>query len=421
MKLEKEKTVTVKSRVIENNKHVSVVKLLTKQDIIAASFQRDPTLKKIVRLIDERIERLLSSNKTFTKTEFDNEIKKLFSQNRKGTSYVEYWLIRGYDETEALEKLKSQQQNAHSGKLKKYIEMGYDEESAKLAMYADQKIKNPSCIEYWLHKGFSDQESKDKVVEYGRNNSVRCVEYWLNKGDTEEESRKKVAEIQNNAEFIDFEKRILPSNVEYWTNRGFSRDESILKVSERQSTFTLEKCIEKYGECLGRKRWQDRQDKWQNTLINKPDYEEIKIKRVSCFKHRKASKQSLLLFIPLYKWLRKKGYTRSDMRLGITGSSEFLLNENGKIRLYDFTIISLNAIIEFHGTAWHPKSEEDDNWKSIVSEMTAKEKWDRDREKIQIAENNGFIVKEIWSDEEDKLNKCKSFIINLEKIHGITR
>lgn len=44
--------------------------------------------------------------------------------------------------------------------------------------------------------------------------------------------------------------------------KGFTEEEAKQKVSERQATFTLEKCISKYGEEKGRKRWIERQNKW---------------------------------------------------------------------------------------------------------------------------------------------------------------
>jgi len=38
------------------------------------------------------------------------------------------------------------------------------------------------------------------------------------------------------------------------------------KLSENQNKFSLEKCIEKYGEKEGLNRFEERQVKWQNTM-----------------------------------------------------------------------------------------------------------------------------------------------------------
>lgn len=60
---------------------------------------------------------------------------------------------------------------------------------------------------------------------------------------------------------------------EFWMSEGYSEDEAIKKVSEHQSVFSLDKCIEKYGEHLGYIKWKERQDRWQRTLNSKPDGE----------------------------------------------------------------------------------------------------------------------------------------------------
>ena len=60
---------------------------------------------------------------------------------------------------------------------------------------------------------------------------------------------------------------------EFWQNKGYSESEAILKVKERQRTFSLKKCIEKYGVIDGQKIFENRQKIWQETLNNKTDEE----------------------------------------------------------------------------------------------------------------------------------------------------
>ena len=69
------------------------------------------------------------------------------------------------------------------------------------------------------------------------------------------------------------------NNVEFWTSRGYTLDEAKLKVSERQSTFSLSKCIEKYGEVEGRIKWKTRQDNWLLSYNNKTPTEMEEINR----------------------------------------------------------------------------------------------------------------------------------------------
>jgi len=69
-------------------------------------------------------------------------------------------------------------------------------------------------------------------------------------------------------------KRILPK-------KGLSEEE--VKVKEKQTTFSLKKCITKYGEEKGLEVFNERQRKWQETLNNKSQEE------IDDFNRRKSS------------------------------------------------------------------------------------------------------------------------------------
>lgn len=68
--------------------------------------------------------------------------------------------------------------------------------------------------------------------------------------------------------------------IEYWIKQGYSKNEAKEKLKERQSTFSLEKCIQKHGEIDGKEIWKQRQEKWQNTLKSKTPEEIEKINRM---------------------------------------------------------------------------------------------------------------------------------------------
>lgn len=70
-----------------------------------------------------------------------------------------------------------------------------------------------------------------------------------------------------------------PNRVEYWKSKGFSEEESKLKIKERQSTFSKEICIQKYGLDKGIEVFNDRQRKWIDSLLKNPDYENIQKKK----------------------------------------------------------------------------------------------------------------------------------------------
>lgn len=138
------------------------------------------------------------------------------------------------------------------------------------------------------------------------------------------------------------------TTIKYWTSRGYSESEARDKLSERQATFTLEKCIEKYGEEKGRERWLSRQEKWM----------------VSIKKSRKNgfSKISQTLFWEIYENLNEDkdsiyfAELGKDKLLDESGiNNEYRLKLPQKVLWPDFINVKTNKIIEFDGTYWHGK------------------------------------------------------------------
>lgn len=83
------------------------------------------------------------------------------------------------------------------------------------------------------------------------------------------------------------------TNVEYWLKKGYGLDDAKNKVSERQSTFSLKKCIDKYGNYEGEKIFKERQNKWITTLKNKKDFKEIQ-KNKNPYKYDKKNYRLIL-------------------------------------------------------------------------------------------------------------------------------
>lgn len=67
--------------------------------------------------------------------------------------------------------------------------------------------------------------------------------------------------------------RSYTTQIEYYIDKGMSLSQAKDALSKRQSTFSLEICIKKYGKEEGTKRWKERQVKWQNTLNSKSQEE----------------------------------------------------------------------------------------------------------------------------------------------------
>lgn len=150
-------------------------------------------------------------------------------------------------------------------------------------VYSEQKF---------LFKGFK----KNCVNKIFYSNTILLEQYWIDRGFTKEESKTKIKEEQvkrsnmgvktlAELKINNYPKwaKTKTTNIEYYINKGLSSEEAKEKLSERQTTFSLEICIEKHGEIEGTKIWEERQQKWIKTLSNKSqtEIESINIKKDS--------------------------------------------------------------------------------------------------------------------------------------------
>lgn len=172
------------------------------------------------------------------------------------------------------------------------------------------RTKSWRCVEYWLKKGLTEAEAKIKISQKqqeisakqkaGRQHSketkekitelskkMQNVDYWIekfgiagNQKFKEYKEKQKVNGFQTSQKRkqngVDFKKHT-PRRKEFWLGRGYSDEEAELMVSKTQSTFSLEKCLQKYGE-EGLEVWNDRQNKWMKSY-NENDIREIRKKQ----------------------------------------------------------------------------------------------------------------------------------------------
>lgn len=152
-----------------------------------------------------------------------------------------------------------------------------------------------------------------------------------------------------------------PLHIEYYLKQGMTEEEARVALSERQSTFSLEKCIKKYGEEEGKKRWQKRQEKWQKTLNSKSPDEIERINRAK-MSFNGFSPISQELFWKIYDLIKndyQKVYfatlnpkTKEKDNSGT--SNEFMVFDPlGGHYFLDFYIPGINKVIEFDGWYWH--------------------------------------------------------------------
>ena len=248
-----------------------------------------------------------------------------------------------------------------------------------------------------MFKGENNPNHSSKTTEKERRSrSPYCIEFTKYKDI--EDKEKAVSD------FIKSFKKVSPNQKSYWMNKGFSEEESILKISERQKTFTLEKCIEKYGEEKGINIFNDRQNKWYESLIRNG-----KLKN-----GYSAISQELFNSILLYY--------NDAAKLNIyyaTKNYEFYLNKKGGgIWKYDFTDFNSMKIIEYNGDIYHanPKKYKSfDRPHPFKKETNAELIWIKDNIKTKVATDNGFQLLTIWDSEylENKnsvLLSCLDFL-----------
>lgn len=182
--------------------------------------------------------------------------------------------------------------------------------------------------------------------------------------------------------------RIHPTTLEYYINSGYSVEESEILLKERQRTFTLNKCIEKFGKEIGYNRWLDRQEKW-----------------LSNYKKVNYSAISQEMFIYIYKELVDLGFNNkvyfaklddNNMIHDTNRNYEFRLKLNDSYILPDFFIPDLKLILEFDGTYYHRDNPENR---------------ERERKRDQNILNSGYKV--IHISEKEYINNKKLTVLKI--------
>lgn len=198
--------------------------------------------------------------------------------------------------------------------------------------------------------------------------------------------------------------RVSDTTLQYYINKGYSIEESEKLLKERQSTFSLEKCVEKHGESEGINIFNKRQNKWQDTL-NKGGNLKVGYSRVSQEFFNRVNNKLI-----------------GDFKYATNGG-EFKINrQNGGIWIYDFVDIKNKKIIEYQGDEYHAnplKFSYNDTPHPFRKNITSNDIWVRDKEKLKAAVDNGYEVLYVWDSEYSRvgeikkneiINKCINFL-----------
>ena len=294
------------------------------------------------------------------------------------------------------------------------------------------KIKNKQNLEYWITKyPEKDLEEVKKLHQEYYQSWLSHQEGW-GKGDKNCNSKKNSTQERRNSmsprniafyerkypnlsheehlklqkEFFEknrlaVKKAIKPTNIEYYLNQGMSEEEAKIALKNRQTTFTYEKCIKKYGEELGKEKFIERQQNWKSSLQK-------------AFNHCGSKYTQSAISNNMIKILCEK------INIEIPKYELCLINNNiKKIKThYFYDFYYKDKIIEFNGDYWHcnPKYWNADKINKSFKKP-AKDIWEKDLDKKICAENQGYKVLIVWESEykenkEETLKKCIDFLTN---------
>ena len=243
-------------------------------------------------------------------------------------------------------------------------------------------------------RGDNNSNSRTKTTELERKQrSVFSIESWKLKYP--DKSEEELQELLQKSTQEKMKGRVLTNQLQYWIDKGFTEEIAKEKLKERQSTFTLGKCIKKYGEELGTQKWKERQEKWYASFSKVPR---------SYTSSRFSAKSKKLLNALLEHFPDAKCY-----------SDEIMLMYKTKTHAhYDFT--HNKKITEFNGDFWHcnPSKYAPEYFNKIIN-MTAKQKWESDAEKVKLANDYGYEVLTVWEsdyhhDPKETIEKCLDFL-----------
>jgi len=264
-----------------------------------------------------------------------------------------------------------------------------DEKYKKIFSEMIKGVKNPN------HKSRTTEKERKSRSPFSKNfikyNNIEDIE----------------THISNFAK-IAIKDRISDTTLKYYLDKGHSMEESKKLLKERQTTFSLDKCIEKYGQEDGYKRWIERQEKWQKNLLENGN--------IKCG-HSKISQE---LF---YELLKNYDINKSDMSniyFATKNKEYFISKKDTGFFIYDFVDLNRKKIIEFNGDLYHANPEifEENDYPHPYygkNGPSALETWNKDVVKLNVAREKGFDILIVWDseyrkDKKETIKKCLNFL-----------
>lgn len=324
--------------------------------------------------------------------------EKLYNMRKNNKSKIEYY-IEHYPNATDEERYNmwhdfNQSRNAQSIKYyeRKYPDATPEEREKMRQEYIQNYLENMPD-----YSGQNNPNSKANTTEYERRSrSPRCIEFYQRKypnatPDEQQEMLNKYFAKNR----LRVKNAIKDTNIEYYLNQGMSEEEAELALKNRQSTFSLDKCIKKYGEEEGKRIFNERQSKWIKKLQKSFEINGDSRSTTSMFAEDMIKAICKYLFIPV-------------------PTREKYISDGEHNFAFDFTLGK--KIIEFQGDYWHCNPEKySADYVHKTYGITAQEVWDKDKIKLECARNHGYEVLYIWEldyrkDREGQIKKCLEFL-----------
>lgn len=318
---------------------------------------------------------------------------------------IEYWLKKGFSESEAVEKIKLEKQKLSD----QFKGRG-----------------NPFSKQYWIDRGLSSADAEAKIKARTQKSKVTNIDRGNTKGDKNPFSRafwgehgdaaiaartakssKTVQELglrkgdKNVLSKASYAARGLSINEkqhnkpEYWVKRGCSFDEAVIKAVWSADRASLQYYQRTYGNELGLELYTAKREKLRQNW------------NPACVANRQSfrgSKEANKFFSKLYKILRRRGVKRSSIQCSLSGQ-EYWIKTTEKIFFYDFVLHDERIIVEYNGVHVHPSPklsfDERCAWKHAYSKKSADEIDEYTNEKIKAALDKGYRLINVWSDNAD--------------------
>ena len=271
-----------------------------------------------------------------------------------------------------------------------YIKRGATKEEAKQLKIKKLEIVTPKIVAKISGQN-NGMSSTNRTEQERKESSPFSKEFYIKRGLLEKDRKKFIENVANN--------RTYNTRLEYYINKGMSEEEAHIALSNRQTTFSLDKCIQKYGEKKGLEIFSNRQQKWLQSL-----YQNFQSNGDGRSKQSKFAKE-------IIKYCCKK------INMSIPKKEKYIYwKKTNNAFAYDF--MYKNKIIEFQGDYWHcnPKLYDKDFYNK-VKQKTAQEIWEYDKNKLECANFYGYDVLYVWeydynNDKEKILQKCIDFLAN---------